>query len=162
VPGLENGTNLATDGDNGTGGIHVICGARNSMSGVVPNSGAWSRTFTAPVAGTYGVSVRYRLLSQSEFENAESLVIRQTQQAHEEIQDLLAQLRRLQDLQVSIEVRFVTVSDKFFERIGIDFDFNMQGTAPVSDFNSAIKAGTAGSPPRTPSSWIASARATAS
>jgi general secretion pathway protein D len=25
----------------------------------------------------------------------------------------------------------VTVSDKFFERIGIDFDFNMQGTAPV-------------------------------
>lgn len=70
------------------------------------------------------------------FETTLSLVIRQTQQAHEEIQDLLAQLRRLQDLQVSIEVRFVTVSDRFFERIGIDFDFNLQGTAPVSDFNS--------------------------
>lgn len=70
------------------------------------------------------------------FETTLSLVIRQTQQAHEEIQDLLAQLRRLQDLQVSIEVRFVTVSDKFFERIGVDFDFNVQGTAPVNDFNS--------------------------
>jgi general secretion pathway protein D len=66
------------------------------------------------------------------FETTLSLVIRQTQQAHDEIQDLLAQLRRLQDLQVSIEVRFVTVSDKFFERIGIDFDFNVKGTAPVA------------------------------
>ncbi|MES2793467.1 MAG: hypothetical protein V4719_27895 [Planctomycetota bacterium] len=70
------------------------------------------------------------------FETTLSLVIRQTQQAHEEIQDLLAQLRRLQDLQVSIEVRFVTVSDKFFERIGVDFDFNVQGTAPVNNVNS--------------------------
>lgn len=66
------------------------------------------------------------------FETTLSLVIRQTQQAHDEIQDLLAQLRRLQDLQVAIEVRFVTVSDKFFERIGIDFDFNMNGTTPVA------------------------------
>ncbi len=47
-----------------------------------------------------------------------SLVIRQTQQVHDEIADLLEQLRRLQDLQVTIEVRFVTVSDRFFERIG--------------------------------------------
>ena len=39
-----------------------------------------------------------------------SLVIRQTQKIHEEIADLLDQLRRLQDLQVTIEVRFVTVS----------------------------------------------------
>lgn len=57
-----------------------------------------------------------------------SLVIRQTQKIHEEITDLLDQLRRLQDLQVTIEVRFVTVSDRFFERIGIDFDFNMKPT----------------------------------
>jgi type II secretory pathway component GspD/PulD (secretin) len=57
-----------------------------------------------------------------------SLVIRQTQKIHEEITDLLDQLRRLQDLQVTIEVRFVTVSDRFFERIGIDFDFNIAPT----------------------------------
>ena len=55
-----------------------------------------------------------------------SLVIRQTQRVHQEIADLLTQLRRLQDLQVTIEVRFITVSDRFFERIGIDFDFNVQ------------------------------------
>lgn len=57
-----------------------------------------------------------------------SLVIRQTQKIHEEITDLLDQLRRLQDLQVTIEVRFVTVSDRFFERIGIDFNFNIAPT----------------------------------
>ena len=57
-----------------------------------------------------------------------SLVIRQTQKIHEEITDLLEQLRRLQDLQVTIEVRFVSVSDRFFERIGIDFNFNIQPT----------------------------------
>ena len=54
-----------------------------------------------------------------------SLVIRQTQAVHEEIADLLGQLRRLQDLQVTVECRFVTVSDNFFERIGIDFNFNL-------------------------------------
>ncbi|MBI1310543.1 hypothetical protein GC176_04480 [bacterium] len=69
-----------------------------------------------------------------------SLVIRQTQQVHQEISDLLNQLRRLQDLQVTIEVRLVSVSDKFFERIGIDFDFNVQDTVGGPDFS-----GTSGS-----------------
>ena len=61
-----------------------------------------------------------------------SLVIRQTQKIHEEITDLLEQLRRLQDLQVTIEVRFVSVSDRFFERIGIDFNFNIQPTTGLA------------------------------
>ena len=52
-----------------------------------------------------------------------SLVVSQTQDVHEEIVDLLEQLRRLQDLQVTIEVRFITLNDNFFERIGVDFDF---------------------------------------
>jgi general secretion pathway protein D len=55
-----------------------------------------------------------------------SLVISQTQEVHEEIADLLEQLRRLQDLQVTIEVRFISLNDTFFERIGVDFDFNIQ------------------------------------
>ena len=59
-----------------------------------------------------------------------SLVIRATEKIHDEIRDLLDQLRRLQDLQVAIEVRFVTVSDRFFERIGVDFDFGIQDNVP--------------------------------
>jgi general secretion pathway protein D len=54
-----------------------------------------------------------------------SLVISQTQEIHEQIADLLEQLRRLQDLQVTIEVRFITLNDNFFERVGIDFDFDI-------------------------------------
>jgi general secretion pathway protein D len=55
-----------------------------------------------------------------------SLVVTQTQEVHEQIVDLLDQLRRMQDLQVTIEVRFITLSDDFFERIGVDFDFNIR------------------------------------
>ncbi|WP_246196174.1 type II secretory pathway, component PulD [Aquisphaera giovannonii] len=55
-----------------------------------------------------------------------SLIIRHTAEVHEQIADLLRQLRRLQDLQVSIEVRFITVTDNFFEQIGVDFDFSIQ------------------------------------
>ncbi len=58
-----------------------------------------------------------------------SLVISQTQEVHEQIADLLDQLRRLQDLQVTIEVRFITLNDRFFERIGIDFDFNIEDSS---------------------------------
>jgi len=60
-----------------------------------------------------------------EYENNLTLVISQTQDVHDEIADLLEQLRRLQDLQVTIEVRFITLSDQFFERIGVDFDFDL-------------------------------------
>jgi general secretion pathway protein D len=59
------------------------------------------------------------------FANNLSLVVSQTQEVHEQIADLLQQLRRLQDLQVTIEVRFITLNDNFFERIGIDFDFDI-------------------------------------
>ena len=54
-----------------------------------------------------------------------SLVISTTQEVHEEIAALLEQLREWQDLQVTIEVRFITLNDNFFERIGIDFDFHI-------------------------------------
>jgi general secretion pathway protein D len=57
-----------------------------------------------------------------------SLVISQTQAVHEEIAELLEQLRRLQDLQVTIEVRFIRLNDSFFERIGVDFDMDVNDT----------------------------------
>ncbi|MEE8453075.1 MAG: hypothetical protein V3R99_14210, partial [Thermoguttaceae bacterium] len=67
----------------------------------------------------------------AEFETNLSLVISQTQEVHEEIVDLLEQLRRLQDLQVTIEVRFITLNDNFFERIGVDFDFDINDKTGV-------------------------------
>ena len=72
------------------------------------------------------------------FETTLSLVIRQTQKVHEEIADLLAQLRRLQDLQVTIEVRFITVADRFFERIGVDFNFDIKPTVGYPKVDSTL------------------------
>ncbi|MBV6519425.1 MAG: hypothetical protein DCC43_10210 [Candidatus Brocadia sp.] len=46
------------------------------------------------------------------------LVIVNSKYVHEQIADLLASLRSSQNLQVSIEARFITVSDKFLEDIG--------------------------------------------
>ena len=62
-----------------------------------------------------------------------SLVVSQTQAVHEEIADLLEQLRRLQDLQITIEVRFIRLNDSFFERIGIDFDVNINDNTVGTD-----------------------------
>jgi general secretion pathway protein D len=61
-----------------------------------------------------------------------SLVVSQTQDVHADIADLLVQLRRLQDLQVTIEVRFITLQDNFFERIGIDFDFRIDDNSGLA------------------------------
>jgi general secretion pathway protein D len=76
--------------------------------------------------------------SISPFQNNLSLVISQTEDVHEEIRDLLEQLRRNQDLQVTIEVRFITLSDTFFERIGVDFDFNIVNTSATVNPSSTV------------------------
>ncbi len=66
------------------------------------------------------------------FQTNLTLVVSQTQEVHEQIADLLNQLRRLQDLQVTIEVRFITLDDNFFERIGVDFNFNIPVNSPLA------------------------------
>ena len=60
-----------------------------------------------------------------------SLIVTNTQEVQDEIQDLLAKLRKLNDVQIVVEVRFVTIQDDFFERVGIDFDFNINDSNNV-------------------------------
>ncbi|MGA2059933.1 MAG: hypothetical protein ABSG67_05585 [Thermoguttaceae bacterium] len=87
------------------------------------------------------------------FETNLSIVVSQTQDVHEEIVDLLEQLRRMQDLQVTIEVRFITLTDNFFERIGVNFDFNIHDNAKnqTAGFGSVVVAGNpATAPPQEP------------
>lgn len=52
-----------------------------------------------------------------------SLIVSQTQEVQDQIQDLLVQLRELNDVQIVVEVKFISLTDTFFERIGVDFDF---------------------------------------
>lgn len=66
-----------------------------------------------------------------------SLIVSQTQDIQDQIQDLLKRLRELNDVQIVVEVRFITLRDTFFERIGVDFDFNINEnsglTPPIGD-----------------------------
>ncbi len=60
-----------------------------------------------------------------EFASNLSLIISAPLETHEQIAALLKQLRALQNLQVTVEIRFITLNDNFFERMGVDFDFNI-------------------------------------
>jgi type II secretory pathway component GspD/PulD (secretin) len=55
-----------------------------------------------------------------------ALVITQTPDIQEQVADLLGALRRLEDQQVSVEVRFITIAENFYERIGVDFNINIR------------------------------------
>jgi type II secretory pathway component GspD/PulD (secretin) len=55
-----------------------------------------------------------------------ALVINQTPDIQEQVAELLAALRRLQDQEVAVEMRFITVSESFFERIGVSFNINIR------------------------------------
>jgi type II secretory pathway component GspD/PulD (secretin) len=60
------------------------------------------------------------------FDAGAALVVNQTADVIGEVSDLLESLRRLQDLSVAVEVRVVSLSDSFFERIGVDFNLNVK------------------------------------
>ena len=50
------------------------------------------------------------------------LIVYQTPEVHDEIDEMLEGLREVQTVQIAMEARFVTVSSNFLERIGVDLD----------------------------------------
>ena len=60
------------------------------------------------------------------FDLGSALVVNQTADVLREIADLLEALRRLQDLAMSVEVRIISLSETFFERMGVDFSVNIK------------------------------------
>jgi general secretion pathway protein D len=63
-----------------------------------------------------------------------ALVINQTPDVQEQVADLLEALRRLQDLEVAVEVRMITLAETFFERIGLDFALNIKTDHNTSQY----------------------------
>lgn len=59
------------------------------------------------------------------FDIGSALVVNQTADVIREIQDLLESLRRLQDLAVAVEVRIISLSESWFERMGVNFSMNI-------------------------------------
>ncbi|MBQ9372380.1 MAG: hypothetical protein IJU03_09330 [Thermoguttaceae bacterium] len=77
-----------------------------------------------------------------------TLAIRQTEENHEEIRELLEKLRALNDLQVAVEVRFITISDEYFEKIGVNMNLSFRAqngsTADVDDDYDTLTPNSAG------------------
>jgi general secretion pathway protein D len=82
--------------------------------------------------------------TMAEYPQNLSLVISTTSDVHDQIADLLESLRRLQNLQITIEVRFITLSDTFFEQIGVDFNVQFDDNTrrlPDDDSGAAVTVG---------------------
>ena len=70
-----------------------------------------------------------------------ALVVNQTADVIREVQDLLASLRRLQETSVAVEIRVISLSESFYERVGVDFALNIE-TNPNESFERSLTTGT--------------------
>jgi type II secretory pathway component GspD/PulD (secretin) len=70
-----------------------------------------------------------------------TLVINQTPDILEQVADLLNALRRLQDAEVSVELRLISIAEGFFERIGLDFNINIKSDKQTQRFEPLITSG---------------------
>ncbi len=70
-----------------------------------------------------------------------TLVINQTPDIQEQIADLLQALRRLQDAEVAVEIRLISIAEGFFERIGVDFNINIVNNKGTQKFQPQITSG---------------------
>lgn len=131
----NNNNNNSTNSTNGAWGGTTTGGGqggRNPQGGVA----ALSRLISDIVApdswrtagGTVG-SIR---------QLAGQLIITQTPENHQKVQDLLAQLREARALQVTIEARFLTVQRNFLEDVGLDVDMAFNINDPNSHWSPII------------------------
>ncbi len=68
-----------------------------------------------------------------------AMVVNQTADVISEVQALLDNLRRLQDLSVAVEIRVISLSEAYFERIGVDFSANI--TTNNTNFEQQLSTG---------------------
>ena len=73
-----------------------------------------------------------------------NIVVYNTSDAHQQVSNLLRQLRESRALQVAIETRFLTVSNNYLEEIGVDIDFVLNSA--TADFDRAFTSGAGGVP----------------
>lgn len=54
-----------------------------------------------------------------------TLVVSQSSDIQEQIEELIKRLRELQEVQITVEVRILTLTDDFFERMGVNFNVSI-------------------------------------
>lgn len=108
---------------------------------------SWSSNVSVIGASTTGEQRRINIPGQGEgsitarMGQPGDIVVVNSKYVHDQIESLLASLRSTQNLQVSIEARFITVTDEFLEDIGNKFteffsdkaSINTDGSEELSD-----------------------------
>jgi type II secretory pathway component GspD/PulD (secretin) len=138
-----------------TGGMPIGApmGSNSQTGPLTPGNGAWtkSRPVTQEesliklISNTISPNSWKELGGQGTidyFPATMTLVVNQTLDLQEQIADLLAALRRLQDQEVSIEIRFITITEDFFERIGLDFNLNIVNPTNTNKYQPLLTNGT--------------------
>ncbi len=127
IPGVPGGVQGNLDNQSNNNASPLADSATLATSGRVNHSDKLKKLITAMVkpyswqeAGGSG-KVEY-------FDLGGALVVNQTADVIGEVQQLLESLRRLQEVSVSVEIRVVSLSESFFERIGVDFAANIKTT----------------------------------
>jgi type II secretory pathway component GspD/PulD (secretin) len=78
--------------------------------------------------------------SMQYFDLGGALVVNQTADIIREVEDLLESLRRLQETSVAVEIRVISLSEAFFERVGVDFSLNVK-TKNTANFERSLTTG---------------------
>jgi type II secretory pathway component GspD/PulD (secretin) len=129
---VSNGLGLPGSNPGGVPNVSGVIQNTNEGRGQLamsPQRGAYSQQLMKLVTGMvrpYSWSDLGGNGNLSYYDIGGALVVNQTADVIGEVQQLLDSLRRLQDLSVSVEIRVVSLSEAFFERVGVDFSMNIK------------------------------------
>ncbi|HVK08889.1 MAG TPA: hypothetical protein VM597_08955, partial [Gemmataceae bacterium] len=121
-PGIAGGLNVGAGGQltsNPLAESHALAGERNTKHDqLIKLITGMVRPYSWDGMGGPG-RIEY-------FDIGSALVVNQVADIIQEVADLLEALRRLQDLAIAVEIRIVSLSEAWYERIGVDFAMNIK------------------------------------
>ncbi|HUV64364.1 MAG TPA: hypothetical protein VMW24_10740 [Sedimentisphaerales bacterium] len=106
-------------GGGGMGGSGVGQYIAQDLTYLIQDSTGWENWADTSETGDGGMITPYPT------QQPKKLSVLATHEVHEQIDSLLAALRKALGYQVSIEARFLVVSENFLEDIGLDVDFSV-------------------------------------
>ncbi len=106
-------------GMGGMGGTGVGQFIAQDLSYLIQDSTGWENWADTSETGDGGMITPYPS------QQPKKLAVLATHEVHEQIESLLMSLRKALGYQVSIEARFLVVSENFLEDVGLDVDFSV-------------------------------------
>jgi general secretion pathway protein D len=132
--GSGGGTGGSSGGSSGQGGLFGNENQQDQEAEQLSRADLITRIITL-IQDTVGDSEQwYQGAGSSIRELNGNLIIRTTSSNHREITEVLSQLRDTRAVQISVQARFLLVSDDFLEDIGVDLDMRINQSALDDNF----------------------------